>query len=256
MNTSNNIQSLGYKISEDPDQPGMWLWVGPHGDASDISFDSENDAIADAQRHAGGEASSADNWYANLTEGSEVWWNDPDDGISSGYYRISGILLEDDEAISPSTVVELQNEHGSFVEAFVSELSPYNPDRNRNESSTLRLVIEVGYNLNGESIEQMKQQLQRLIQFGVGQGMLTAFSRTDIDHYSVEEVRRPAISEEEIAAYFADQLENGHIDLCKVPDKLARYGLMDPSEFAMEMQERIEMAKCGIDEAQEGKQHA
>jgi len=68
MNAHNSIQTIGYKISEDPDQPGMWLWVGPHGDASDISFHSEDEAIADAQRHAGGTASSEDRWYANLAE--------------------------------------------------------------------------------------------------------------------------------------------------------------------------------------------
>jgi hypothetical protein len=111
-------------------QPDMWLWVAPHGEASEVSFHSREDAIGDAQRHA----------------------------------------------------------------------------------------------------------------------------RGDVDRYSVDVFEHPKISEDELADYFAAQIEDGRISPSEVAVKLARYGLMDPSEFAMEMQERIEMAKeeCVIDYAPKG----
>lgn len=37
------LQEYGLSVQEDSDQPGMWLWVG-----SEVSFSSENDALADA----------------------------------------------------------------------------------------------------------------------------------------------------------------------------------------------------------------
>jgi hypothetical protein len=192
--------------------------------------------------------SSDDGWYANVTEGSEVWWNDPDDGISSGYYRIAEIhRLEDSEVIGPSTVVELENEYGTFVEAFVSELFPHEPERN--ESSRLRLVIDVEYNLNGESIEEMRNNLRLLVERAVGEGLLSGdsgYSCAEVDRYSADVFHHPEISEDEIADYFAAQMEDGHISPSEIAIKLARYGLMDPSQFALEMQERIEMAKEDI----------
>jgi hypothetical protein len=184
-------------------------------------------------------------WYATLMEGSEVWWNDPDDGISSGYYQITGIELHnedgEDETISPSTVVVLENECGTVVEAFVSELSPSKPECKR--SDRLRLVLDVEYNLNGERIEQMKGFLRKLVEHAVGEGLLTGYSSAEVDEYSVNVFEHPKISEVELVDYFAAQIEDGHISSDEIAVKLARYGLMDPSEFAMEMQERIEMAK-------------
>jgi hypothetical protein len=236
------LESIDYEIAEDSDQPGMWLWVALHGEASEVSFSSKDEAIADAQRHARGEASSDDEWYANLAEGSEVWWDDPDDGISSGYYRITEIKLPEDGAtISPSTVVELKNEYGSFTEAFVSELSPLKPERN--ESSRLRIVLDVECNLNGESIYEMQNHLRRLVERAVFEGLLTGYSSAEVDRYSVDVFEHPKISEDELSDYFATQIEDGRISPIEIAIKLARYGLMDPSQFALEMQERIEMMK-------------
>jgi hypothetical protein len=235
------LASHGYEISEDSDQPGKWLWVAPCGDASEVSFHTKEEAIADAQRHASNNLNPEnDEWYATLMEGSEVWWNDPDDGISSGYYRITEIKLPGgDEAISPSTVVVLENEHCTVVEAFVSELSPSKPECKR--SNRLRLVLDVEYNPNGESIEEMRNNLRQLVERAVGEGLLTESSNAEVDRYSVDVFHHPEISEDEIADYFAAQIEDGHISPSEVAIKFARYGLMDPSEFAMEMQERIEM---------------
>lgn len=54
-------------------------------------------------------------FFLNLDIGDEVFWNDPDKGILSGYYKISEILSND--------VVLLINDVGSTVEVFKHELS-------------------------------------------------------------------------------------------------------------------------------------
>ena len=46
--------------------------------------------------------------------GAEVFWNDPDNGIGSGFYEVTAINGE---------VYSLKNECGSTIEAFESELS-------------------------------------------------------------------------------------------------------------------------------------
>jgi hypothetical protein len=47
--------------------------------------------------------------------GAEVYWNDPDDGICSGWYEIEEVIDEE--------TFRLKNESGSEVEALIEELS-------------------------------------------------------------------------------------------------------------------------------------
>jgi hypothetical protein len=236
------LESIGYEIKEDSDQPGLWLWVALHGEASDTSFHAKEDAIKDAQRHARGDIPSNDDYYETLVEGDEVWWNDPDDGIGSGYYYIAEIKLPENGAtITPSTVVVLENKHGTVIEAFVSELSPDKPKCEI--TNRLRLVLDVEYRLHDESIEQMQVNLRNLVDKAIGEGLLTGCSSAEVDGYSVDVSEHPDISEDEIADYFAVQMDDGLISPSEVPRRFARYGMMDAIEFAAEMQERIEMAK-------------
>ena len=49
-----------------------------------------------------------------LHVGAEVFWNDPDDGICSGMFKVTKIISDD--------IIQLQNDEGSVIEAFVSEV--------------------------------------------------------------------------------------------------------------------------------------
>ena len=51
----------------------------------------------------------------DLREGDEVYWNDPDNGICSGIYKIKKFLSAD--------ILLIGNEQGSEVEVFIYELS-------------------------------------------------------------------------------------------------------------------------------------
>ena len=59
----------------------------------------------------------------NLKPGDEVFWNDPDEGISSGKYKILLISTISGFIESKDSVLLLVNEHGSETEVYASELS-------------------------------------------------------------------------------------------------------------------------------------
>ena len=56
-----------------------------------------------------------------LCVGAEVYWNDPDDDVCSGIYRIVEIH-DPREEWNDDTVVVLTNDAGSEVEAYMYEL--------------------------------------------------------------------------------------------------------------------------------------
>jgi hypothetical protein len=59
-----------------------------------------------------------------LQPGDEVYWNDPDDGVCSRYYRIQSIdVAPNMGACGRHTVVHIQDVDGSSLECFPHELS-------------------------------------------------------------------------------------------------------------------------------------
>jgi hypothetical protein len=58
----------------------------------------------------------------NLQPGDEVFWTDPDDGISSGTYKVTGVN-SDGEEVTEDTIITLRNDQGSEVEALAHELT-------------------------------------------------------------------------------------------------------------------------------------
>lgn len=53
---------------------------------------------------------------SEFVAGKRVYWNDPDRGISSGYYKIKEIKGE---------IIVIEHDNGSIVEAFKKELRFY-----------------------------------------------------------------------------------------------------------------------------------
>lgn len=75
--------------------------------------DAEYIDLADAQDYLSTE----------LNVGDEVFWNDPDDGLSSGVYKIETILTENGKLLHANDLCLLGNEAGSLAEVFAHELS-------------------------------------------------------------------------------------------------------------------------------------
>lgn len=67
-------------------------------------------------------------WLSDLKAGDQVWWNDPDGGLCSGYYQVGGCNSESGTIDSEETVVFLKNAAGAEAEVFASELSALRPE--------------------------------------------------------------------------------------------------------------------------------
>ena len=115
---------------------------------------------------------------------------------------------------------------------------------NLTETIKVRLTLDVTYDLNGENATEMVGRLRRMRERAIGEGMLTGETDAEVDEYSMDTVIQPEpLSEEELADFMLQRIENGDLALEDIPVRLARYGLMEPNAFVDEMRERMEMAK-------------
>lgn len=162
--------------------------------------------------------------------GDEVYWNDPDAGLSSGYYWVTAIHGE---------IILINNNAGSEAEVFAHELGSAPVPAQR-----IRLVLDVSYQPNGVPIDVLRDHLTRMFERAIGDGILTGSTRAEVEKYSMEVKTISPIDVEEIADFMLHCIEGSReLDLGEIPKRLAKYGLMDPTDFAIDMQERIEMAK-------------
>ncbi|MBU0501441.1 MAG: hypothetical protein KJ558_10120 [Gammaproteobacteria bacterium] len=106
-------------------------------------------------------------------------------------------------------------------------------------SMRLLLQMEVTYHLNGETPEKAKAMLQDAAAFAYEEGLLSGETALEVERFETSVREFPFVSETEVAAFQAWRLENGDLDPEDIPVRLARYGLMSPAEFAVEMQERM-----------------
>lgn len=104
----------------------------------------------------------------------------------------------------------------------------------------VRLTLDVAYTLNGENPELMVETLRRLCTRAIGAGMLTGDTDAEIDAYTLQvEAQEDALTEEEVADYLLARIMSGNMLLEEVPVRMARYGMMEPNAFNIEMRERM-----------------
>lgn len=108
------------------------------------------------------------------------------------------------------------------------------------EIITLRLTMDVTYNLHGENANNLADRLKEMSERAVLEGMLTGTTNAEINDYSMSAViKQEPVSEDEIAQYMLNRIENGNLALEEIPVRLARYGTMEPNDFFKDMRERI-----------------
>ncbi|GIK44980.1 MAG: hypothetical protein BroJett012_08830 [Betaproteobacteria bacterium] len=105
----------------------------------------------------------------------------------------------------------------------------------------LRLTLDVTYDLAGESADEMRDRLCRMVEMAIDNGLLTGHTEATVEEHSVKvrEIPEP-LTEKELADFMLRRIENQQIEPEDIPQRLARYGLMDPIEFVIEMRERLE----------------
>lgn len=114
------------------------------------------------------------------------------------------------------------------------------------QPARLRATFNIEYALNGESIKSMAERLRRMMDIAIGNGMLTGDSPATVEEYSFDVIEAPnPLTEEELADFMLQRIENGDLGAEEIPLRLARYGLMETHEFVAEMRERMENAKAG-----------
>lgn len=112
---------------------------------------------------------------------------------------------------------------------------------NQPEMITLRLTMDVTYNLNGENANTMAARLKQMCERAILEGMLTGATNAEVNDYSMSAViKQEPVSEDEIAKFMLNRIENGDLALEDIPVRLARYGTMEPNDFFNDIRERID----------------
>ncbi len=130
LESFSDLDATALKVIKSDSERGYWSndtgWVIDVASASkfpvtkdhaNLPTSSGNDSdyidLADAQDYLSNE----------LNVGDEVFWNDPDGGLSSGVYKLEAILTENGKLLHKSDVCFLKNDAGSEAEVFAHELS-------------------------------------------------------------------------------------------------------------------------------------
>ena len=112
-------------------------------------------------------------------------------------------------------------------------------------SLKVRLTLDVTFDLNGANAEVVVSNMRRMCENAISNGMLTTGTQAEVELHSLNTVvlSEPQ-SEDELADFMLERIENGDLNLEDIPVRLARYGLMEPNAFVEEMRERMEFAKA------------
>lgn len=123
-----------------------------------------------------------DDWRRNLREDDTVYWEDPDNGFSSGIYRINRINTELGRLTNSSDVLFLANE-GSEAEVFASELLRVVPPA-QSPSVSILLTLNITYTANGVPAKELKGNLEAMLEYAIGNGMLTGSTEAEVDSWT------------------------------------------------------------------------
>lgn len=104
----------------------------------------------------------------------------------------------------------------------------------------MQLVLDVTYIPNGVSADDLRDTLSSMVQRAIGNGLLTGDSAAEIDAYETAITTAPEpLSEKAMSDFMLRRIEDGELELADIPLRLARFGMMNPVAFQIEMQERI-----------------
>ena len=105
-------------------------------------------------------------------------------------------------------------------------------------SINITLEVSADIDLNGTTANELKAHMQAALARAIGDGLLTGHTSAEVDSYSasvnVENPQTRAL----LARCIAQAIEERQLSLDEPADTLIRYGLMLPSDFIDEMQER------------------
>lgn len=109
-----------------------------------------------------------------------------------------------------------------------------------NITTNITLEVSADIDLNDAlTANEMRAHLQAALSHAIGCGLLTGDTPAEVDEYSATvTVERHATFEDEIYRFLQGQIDDGHLDAEGMARRIVRYGLMLPSAFISEIQER------------------
>jgi len=125
-------------------------------------------------------------------------------------------MLTDTDAENAAQEIESEPDKGGrqSPEGFVgepdSELATVGDEDSAGETVRMRLTFDVTYSLNGENATEVANNLRKMCERAVGEGMLTGEMDAEVEEHSIEVVIEPERSMEKVDAEF----KNFHRQLC------------------------------------------
>lgn len=120
-------------------------------------------------------------------------------------------------------------------------------DQVKSEQVKFRVVIELTIDLDGASVEEVKDYLEQIPKNAALNGDMTGETPATVDVWTSSVKVVEDVDRDQIEAFISDAVADGAMEL--EAHKVVTYGLMDPADFAAEMKERIELL---ADEAGDG----
>lgn len=112
------------------------------------------------------------------------------------------------------------------------------------QTISARLIFDVSYLPNGVSMETLTEMLQQVAARAIEEGMVTGHTDAEVADYTISVVELPEpLSEEVLTSLMAQRIEDGQLALEDIPNRLAKFGLMEPHSFVSEMHERLQTAE-------------
>ena len=109
------------------------------------------------------------------------------------------------------------------------------------KTARLRIVIDADIALFGTPVNVLTENLQQQIDNLVRNGAITGSSEAELNAWGTQITVRPEpLSEKVLADFMQQRIENGDLHPEDLSVRLARFGLMDPDTFIVEMRERME----------------
>lgn len=111
------------------------------------------------------------------------------------------------------------------------------------KTTNITLEVKADIDLNGLPLADLEYHLRNALSRAIGNGLLTGDTEAEVDEYSATvTLNRHVKQEGKITEFLQSQIEDGVLDAEGMAQRLTRYGLMLPSDFISEMEERADEA--------------
>lgn len=106
--------------------------------------------------------------------------------------------------------------------------------------TNITIEIQADIDRNGLANNELVNHLNTAVGNAIGNGLLTGHTEAEVDVYSAEVTLNRHELEDELTRFLQGQIEDGQLDAEGMARRIARCGLMLPSNFIAEMNERAD----------------